>query len=119
MIVGWFIRGKIFGVMITDIEKALNDGSAPWKEIEYRTNTFWVFKETGEPPDGYLCFVPTYKTVDCLVGAYRAAYKWGWEGMESGKWSGFNIVQSVGDAAGQAGKYPHIHMVPRRPGDLV
>ena len=104
--------------MTTDIEKALYDGSAPWKEIEYRTSTFWIFREIGEPPDGYLCFVPTTKNMDCLFDAYRAAYKWGWEGVESGKWEGFNIMQSVGDVAGQAGKYPHIPMIPRRTGDM-
>jgi diadenosine tetraphosphate (Ap4A) HIT family hydrolase len=104
--------------MKTDIEKALNDGSAPWKEIEYRTERFWIFADNSAPPDGYLCFVPTYTTVDCLFDAYRAAYKWGYNGMDTGKWDGFNILQSVGNVAGQGGLYPHIHMIPRRSGDL-
>jgi hypothetical protein len=104
--------------MITDIEKALNDGTAPWKEIEYRTKAFWVFRDSTAPCQDYLCFVPTEKSMDCLFNAYRAAYKWGFEGIESEKWQGFNLVQSVGDVAGQNGLYPHIHMIPRRDGDL-
>jgi hypothetical protein len=104
--------------MTTDIEKALNDGSAPWKEIEFRTNTFWIFRDAQAPCKGYLCFVPAQKSLDCLFESYRAAYKWGYDGIESGKWAGFNIVQSVGDIAGQDGKYPHIHMIPRYQGDI-
>ena len=104
--------------MATDLEKALDNGLAPWKDIEYRCKDFWIFSETGDPPEGYLCFVPTNQTAVCLYEAYKAAYTWGFEGVESGKWSGFNIVQSVGKVAGQHIDYPHIHMIPRREGDL-
>jgi diadenosine tetraphosphate (Ap4A) HIT family hydrolase len=104
--------------MTTDIEKALNDGSAPWKEIEYRTNTFWIFRDSTAPCEGYLCFVPTYRTMDCLFNAYKAAYKWGYDGIQDQKWEGFNIMQSVGTTAGQYAEYPYIHMIPRRHGDL-
>jgi diadenosine tetraphosphate (Ap4A) HIT family hydrolase len=104
--------------MPTDLEKALNDGTAPWKEIEYRTKVFWIFRDSTAPCEGYLCFVPAFKTMDCLFETYSAAYKWGYEGIESEKWQGFNIMQSVGDIAGQNGLYPHIHMIPRRDGDL-
>lgn len=104
--------------MITDIERALDDGRAPWKEIEYRCKDFWIFRDQDPPTEGYLCFVPSYETMDCLFAAYRAAYKWGYEGMQDGKWQGFNIIQSVGREAGQTIPYPYIHMVPRRNGDL-
>lgn len=104
--------------MITDIEKALTDGTAPWKEIEFRTQTFWIFRDHQAPCEGYLCFVPAQKTMDCLFEAYKAAYKWGYEGISLGKWEGFNLLQSVGDVAGQNGLYPHIHMIPRNEGDL-
>lgn len=104
--------------MITDIERALNNGVAPWKEIEYRTSKFWIFRDPTAPSEGYLCFVPTFETAECLWETYKAAYKWGYEGIREGKWTGFNIVQSVGKDAGQGIEYPYIHMVPRRPNDL-
>jgi len=104
--------------MITDIEKAMTNGTAPWKEIEYRCKDFWVFSDNEGPPEGYLCFVPAYKTAECLYHTYKAAYKWGYDGIERDKWEGFNIIQSVGIAAGENIGYPHIHMVPRRSGDL-
>lgn len=104
--------------MVTDIERALSNGVAPWKEIEYRTTKFWIFKETGEPPEGYLCFVPVWTNFECLVECYRAAYKWGYQGIEDGKWEAFNIIQCIGVVSGQSVDYPYIHMVPRRTGDL-
>ena len=104
--------------MTTDIEKALYDGSAPWKEIEYRTKSFWIFRDSTAPCENYMCFVPTFKTMDCLFDTYRAAYKWGYDGIQAEKWQGFNLMQSVGEVAGQGIQYPHIHMIPRREGDL-
>ena len=104
--------------MQTDIEKALSNGVAPWKEIEFRTNKFWIFRDSSSPPEGYLCFVPAYETAECLYETYRAAYKWGYDGIISRKWEGFNIVQSIGEVAGQNINYPYIHMIPRRTGDL-
>lgn len=104
--------------MTTDIERALSNGVAPWKEIEFRTKKFWVFRDSDVPAEGYLCFVPAFETPECLWETYRAAYKWGYDGIQDDKWQGFNIVQSVGKEAGQNIEYPHVHMIPRRPGDL-
>ena len=100
--------------MATDIEKALDNGTAPWKEIDYRTKTFWVFRDPTIIIENYLCFVPAQRTMECLFEAYKAAYKWGYDGIESEKWPGFNIIQSVGIDS----LYPHIHMIPRYPGDI-
>jgi diadenosine tetraphosphate (Ap4A) HIT family hydrolase len=104
--------------MATDIERALSNGLAPWKEIEYRTKTFWIFRDIDAPAEGYLCFAPTTTNTECLYECYKGAYKWGFDGITDGKWEGFNIVQSVGEVAGQSIKYPHIHMIPRRSGDI-
>jgi hypothetical protein len=104
--------------MITDIERALNDGRAPWKEIEYRCKDFWIFRDQTAPSENYLCFVPTFERMDCLLACYKAAYQWGYNGVQDEKWQGFNIIQSVGDSAGQKNYYPHIHMLPRISGDL-
>jgi diadenosine tetraphosphate (Ap4A) HIT family hydrolase len=104
--------------MTTDIEKALANNIVPWKEIEYRTKTFWVFKDPTAPSEGYLCFTPANINAECLYDCYKAAYKWGYNGIEEDKWQGFNIVQSIGAVAGQDINYPHIHMIPRRSGDL-
>lgn len=104
--------------MITEIERALNDGIAPWKEIEHRTKDFWVFKDGFPVTEGHLLFVPTLETWDCLAACYKAAYDFGYEGVRMGRWDAFNVGQNVGEAAGQTVMYPHVHMIPRRKGDM-
>ena len=100
--------------MKNDLINALDDGSAPWKEIEFRSKDYWVFKDAFPVTEGHLLFVPTTLEPGCLWPCFKAAYKFGYEG----RWDGFNIGQNVGEAAGQTVMFPHIHMIPRRKGDM-
>lgn len=101
-----------------DLTKALNEKTAPWTEIEYRTKDFWVFRDLFPVTQGHLLFVPTYEKAENLYECYKAAYKFGYEGVELERWDGFNIGQNVGQVAGQTVMYPHVHMIPRRKGDM-
>lgn len=103
---------------MTDLEKALADKTAPWTDIEYRTKTFWIFKDAYAVTEGHLLFVPTEKKMENLHECFKAAYKFGYDGVVSEKWDGFNIGQNCGEAAGQTVMYPHVHMIPRRTGDM-
>lgn len=102
---------------MNDLERALNNGLAPWKTIEFRTQKFWVFRDGFPVTPGHLLFVPTTSNSDCLGACYQAAYQWGYNGIELERWDGFNVGQNVGTAAGQTVMYPHVHMIPRRTGD--
>lgn len=104
--------------MLTELEQALSERLAPWSEIEYRTKTFWVFKDAYPVTEGHLLFVPTYKKSENLYECFKAAYKFGYDGVEAEKWDGFNVGQNVGESAGQTVMYPHVHMIPRRKGDM-
>jgi diadenosine tetraphosphate (Ap4A) HIT family hydrolase len=104
---------------MTELEKSLADKTAPWTEIEYRTTTFWVFKDAYPVTEGHLLFVPTYKKSENLYNCFKAAYKFGYDGVEAEKWDGFNVGQNVGESAGQTVMYPHVHMIPRRKGDML
>lgn len=104
--------------MTTDLEKALDNGLAPWKEIEYRTKYYWIFRDGFPVSEGHLLFVPTFQNSECLHACYQAAYKWGYNGIDLEHWDGFNIGQNVGISAGQTVMYPHVHMIPRRTGDV-
>jgi diadenosine tetraphosphate (Ap4A) HIT family hydrolase len=104
--------------MTTDLETALADKIAPWTEIEYKTKTFWVFKDAYPVTEGHLLFVPTYEQAENLYECFKAAYKFGYDGVELEKWEGFNVGQNVGKVAGQTVMYPHVHMIPRRSGDM-
>jgi diadenosine tetraphosphate (Ap4A) HIT family hydrolase len=104
--------------MRTDLEQALDEKRAPWTEIEYRTKDYWVFKDAYAVTEGHLLFVPTTEQFSNIIECYKGAYKFGYEGVESGKWDGFNVGQNCGVAAGQTVMYPHVHMIPRRIGDM-
>jgi len=104
---------------MTDLERALEDGTIPWREIEYRTRQFWVFKDAYPVTQGHLLFVPTSTTSDALFECYRGAYRFGYEGVQNEEWDAFNIGQNCGEAAGQTIMYPHVHMIPRRKGDMA
>jgi diadenosine tetraphosphate (Ap4A) HIT family hydrolase len=104
--------------MMSDLTRALDDGRAPWKEIEYRTKNYWVFKDAYPVSEGHLLFVPTEKKLENLVSCFQAAYKFGYDGMVQEKWHGFNVGQNCGEAAGQTVSYPHVHLIPRRKGDV-
>jgi diadenosine tetraphosphate (Ap4A) HIT family hydrolase len=101
-----------------DLIKAIDQGIAPWTEIEYRTKDFWVFRDRYPVTEGHLLFVPTKKQPDNLYECFKAAYKFGYDGVETEKWDGFNVGQNVGESAGQTVMYPHVHMIPRRKGDM-
>jgi len=105
--------------MTTDLEKALNEKRAPWTEIEFRTKDFWIFRDAYPVTQGHLLFVPTQESSNNLWECYKAAYKFGFEGVEAERWDGFNIGQNVGETAGQTVMYPHIHLIPRRTGDCT
>lgn len=104
--------------MITDLERALNEKRAPWTEIEFRSRDFWIFCDKYPVTEGHLLFVPTQEKFDNIMECYKAAYKFGYDGVASEKWDGFNVGQNCGESAGQTVMYPHIHMIPRRKGDM-
>ena len=104
--------------MQNDLTKALDEKTVPWTEIEYRTKDFWVFRDAFPVTEGHLLFVPTYKKSENLYECFKAAYKFGYDGVETEQWEGFNIGQNVGQVAGQTVMYPHVHMIPRRTGDM-
>ena len=103
---------------MTDLERALDEKRAPWTEIEFRSSKFWIFKDAYPVTEGHLLFVPTVEDSHCLWECYKGAYKWGFEGVELGRWDGFNIGQNIGETAGQTVMFPHVHMIPRRKGDM-
>lgn len=104
--------------MTTDLERALNEKRAPWTDIEYRTKDYWVFRDAYPVTEGHLLFVPTQEKFDNIVECFKAAHKFGHNGIESEYWDAYNVGQNCGEAAGQTVMYPHIHMIPRRIGDM-
>lgn len=105
--------------MKTDLEHAIANNIAPWTDLQFKTDHYCVYKDKYAVTEGHLLFVPTKETPQNILECYRAAYTWGQKGVETNDWDGFNVGQNCGKAAGQTVMYPHIHMIPRRHGDMT
>jgi diadenosine tetraphosphate (Ap4A) HIT family hydrolase len=92
--------------------------AAPWDNIVTEDYHVKVFADRYPVTEGHLLFVPTKIEGNNLWECYKAAYKFGFDGVVSENWDAFNIGQNVGESAGQTVMYPHVHMIPRRKGDM-
>lgn len=91
----------------------------PWTEVVIDTRDFVVFKDGFPVTEGHLLFVPKVEDWDHLAKCYKAAYAWGYDWTQKGYCDSFNIGQNVGVEAGQTVMWPHVHLIPRRKGDMA
>jgi diadenosine tetraphosphate (Ap4A) HIT family hydrolase len=105
---------EIFPKLPAEINKQL----APWTELIRDDFHVAVFADIYPVTPGHLLFVPKYNTVSVLMDAMRDAVQHGQAQVESGAWDGFNIGMNYGSAAGQTVAWPHVHLIPRRAGDV-
>ena len=105
---------KIFADIPDDIE----DSSAPWNNMVEQDYHVVVYRDKYPCTEGHLLFVPKYNTIHVLNDAFENAVRWGIDQVEKGQWDGFNIGLNYGPAAGQTVDWPHIHLIPRRTGDV-
>lgn len=100
------------------IPDVLSQSGAPWTDTVTRTMDVTVFKDAYPCTPGHLLFVPNFNTMTGLERAFSAAAEYGKLQVQSGAWDGFNIGMNYGEAAGQTVKWPHVHLIPRRQGDV-
>ena len=96
----------------------INDSSAPWDNIVMEDSNIKIFLDKYPVTDGHLLFVPKYNTVPVLLDSIEDAIKHGLEKVRIGEWDGFNVGVNIGQAAGQTVEWPHVHLIPRRDGDM-
>jgi ATP adenylyltransferase len=101
-----------------DIPDCINDSAAPWTELVEEDYHVKVFQDLYPCTPGHLLFVPKYNTVGVLMDAMEDAVRHGQAQVERGEWNGFNIGLNYGAAAGQTVAWPHVHLIPRRTGDV-
>lgn len=92
--------------------------TAPWQEVLSEDYHVKVFKDQYPVTDGHLLYVPKYNTVAVLMDAFEDAVRYGKAQVETGLWDGFNVGFNYGEAAGQTVGWPHVHLIPRRKGDM-
>ena len=110
-----------------DIEGRLRSyKETPWcknpkayQNIVYEDDDTIVFKDGFPVTEGHLLFVPkkVERRLD-ITRCFELAYEWGVRGVMDYKWEAFNVGINNGEAAGQSVMWPHVHMIPRRKGDL-
>ncbi len=96
----------------------INESSAPWTDLVEEDFHVKIFKDKYPVTEGHLLFVPKYNTVGVLMDAFEDAVRHGIKRVISGEWDGFNVGLNYGPAAGQTVEWPHVHLIPRRTGDM-
>jgi diadenosine tetraphosphate (Ap4A) HIT family hydrolase len=91
---------------------------APWTELESEDFHVAIYKDMYPVTDGHLLFVPKYNTIAVLNEAMKNAVMYGAQKVMDGSWDGYNVGINVGEAAGQTCTWPHVHLIPRRKGDM-
>lgn len=77
-----------------------------------------IYKDKYPVTEGHLLFVPDKVSDRRITCALLAAWDYGSRKVASGEWEAFNIGMNCGAAAGQTVNYPHIHLIPRKTGDM-
>jgi diadenosine tetraphosphate (Ap4A) HIT family hydrolase len=62
--------------------------------------------------------VPQYNEVGILKDAIGDAVSRGLKGIKDEEWDAFNVGVNIGASAGQTCMWPHVHLIPRRQGDM-
>ena len=94
---------------------------APWadKNVVHEDENVVVYKDGYPVTEGHLLFVPKKKERQLdITRCFELAYKWGVRGVCDYKWVAFNVGINNGVEAGQSVMWPHVHLIPRRKGDV-
>ena len=102
-------------------QKLASYKDAPWSDdnVLHDGQNVVVYKDGFPVTEGHLLFVP--KKVECrrdITRCFEIAYEWGIQGVMDYKWTAFNIGINNGVEAGQSVMWPHVHLIPRREGDV-
>ena len=101
-----------------DLDDAQKCGIAPWDNVVRKDFHVVVYADKYPCTPGHLLFVPTYDSKELVKQCFSDAFDEGERMIAEGECNGFNIGLNWGKSAGQTVMYPHIHLIPRREGDV-
>jgi diadenosine tetraphosphate (Ap4A) HIT family hydrolase len=101
-----------------DLEEAQKYGIAPWDNIVREDFHVVVYLDKYPCTPGHRLYVPRYDSDQLIGQCLTDALRDGQAMVAAGECDGFNIGMNWGTAAGQTVMYPHIHLIPRRSGDV-
>ena len=94
------------------------DAKVPWDNLLEEDYHVRIYKDKYPVTEGHLLFVPKYNTFAVLEDAFKDAAMYGARLVAAGECDGYNVGINVGYAAGQTVEWPHVHLIPRRNGDM-
>jgi len=99
--------------------EAQQAGIAPWdQQVDEKPMTV-VYLDCYPCTPGHRLYVPKDNdNANWVVRAFEDALCDGNWMVEQGECDGFNIGLNMGVVAGQTVMYPHVHLIPRRAGDV-
>ena len=103
--------------MIT-LEQAQQSKVAPWDDVAQETKRYVIFNDKYPVTPGHLLFVPKINNQVEINYCFLRAVEYGEWLVIKGDADGYNIGMNSGEAAGQTVMYPHVHLIPRRKGDV-
>ena len=100
------------------LTQAQSAGIAPWDNVvEVKSHTV-VFLDRYPCTPGHRLYVPKDDHPNQIARAMEDALTDGLHMVRQGECDAFNIGLNSGEAAGQTVMYPHVHLIPRRTGDV-
>ena len=100
------------------LEEAQQAGIAPWdNQVDEKTTTV-VYLDKYPCTPGHRLYVPKDDHSNHIARAMEDALADGMHMVAQGECDAFNIGYNSGEAAGQTVMYPHIHLIPRKQGDV-
>jgi diadenosine tetraphosphate (Ap4A) HIT family hydrolase len=96
----------------------LDLATVPWSDPIKETDEMYVFRDGFPVTEGHLLFVPKYNDPEAVNYCLTEAYLTGVDMQLRGAFEGFNIGLNQGETAGQTVMWPHVHLIPRRTGDM-
>ena len=100
------------------LTEAQQAGIAPWDQQVDEKITTMVYLDRYPCTPGHRLYVPKDDHVNHIARAMEDALADGLHMVAQGECDAFNIGYNGGEAAGQTVMYPHIHLIPRRSGDV-
>ena len=106
--------------MIDTLDKAQQEGRAPWTEVEFDTREFVVYSDIYPVTEGHTLVVPKQNTSENILKCFNFALTMGNDNVrsENNNITGYNIGINMGKSAGQTCMYPHVHLIFRRDNDM-
>lgn len=101
------------------LTQAQQQGIAPWDNVVEVKSTTVVFLDRYPCTPGHRLYVPKDNdNANWVVRAFEDALADGNHMVNEGLCDAFNIGLNMGQAAGQTVMYPHVHLIPRKWGDV-